>query len=632
MTAKRKFTNIVKAIQREFLRTTDTLWDNEIKANIFVSHVLFVTGIVALFFLLLNSIGVFSINQTRMVTAMDICAILAFGGAQLSHHFKGEKKWLKTVLLVLYIIIFEVAECILGHNIHLVMLFPVVLSVRYYSQPLTIVVSILTLIAALFADYFCVYQGVGVIDLNFVNLLPATIVEGGGALRNYIDPSMIDRNATWGFFLVRSFLPRYVMTSMVSIICGKIAQMGRKAGRKAIFDQQAETAKSERISTDLDLASSIQANMLPNIFPAFPDRDDFDIYASMTPAKEVGGDFYDFFMVDEDHLAMVIADVSGKGIPAAMFMVIAKTLIKDHAQLGLTPSMVFTKVNDTLCEGNEAGLFVTAWMAMVELSTGKMVYANAGHNPPVIMKNGKIDYLRCPPGFVLAGMEGYDYREFELDLNKGDKLFLYTDGVTEAANGEHKLYGEERLINTLKSLEIQGGCADVIRQVRQDIDLFVGDEEQSDDLTMLAIHYMPKHFESTLTEKLMIKNDVQDVSKFSAFMKSVLKKLNIEKSLARQLRLAVEEAVVNVIDYAYPSGIEGDIEIHVMSDGGTLKTIIIDSGVAFDPTAKEKADTSLSAEDRQIGGLGILLVRELMDAINYERENGKNILTLIKTI
>ena len=154
-----------------------------------------------------------------------------------------------------------------------------------------------------------------------------------------------------------------------------------------------------------------------------------------------------------------------------------------------------------MCEGNEAGLFVTAWMGIVELSTGKMVYANAGHNPPVIMKNGKIDYLRCPPGFVLAGMEGYDYREFELDLNKGDKLFLYTDGVTEAANGEHKLYGEERLINTLKSLEIQGGCADVIRQVRQDIDLFVGDEEQSDDLTMLTFDYTAKEKNRGLIER-----------------------------------------------------------------------------------------------------------------------------------
>ncbi len=626
MTAKRKFTNIVKAIQREFLRTTDTLWDNEIKANIFVSHVLFVTGIVALFFLLLNSIGVFSINQTRMVTAMDICAILAFGGAQLSHHFKGEKKWLKTVLLVLYIIIFEVAECILGHNIHLVMLFPVVLSVRYYSQPLTIVVSILTLIAALFADYFCVYQGVGVIDLNFVNLLPATIVEGGGALRNYIDPSMIDRNATWGFFLVRSFLPRYVMTSMVSIICGKIAQMGRKA----IFDQQAETAKSERISTELDLASSIQANMLPNIFPAFPDRDDFDIYASMTPAKEVGGDFYDFFMVDEDHLAMVIADVSGKGIPAAMFMVIAKTLIKDHAQLGLTPSMVFTKVNDTLCEGNEAGLFVTAWMAMVELSTGKMVYANAGHNPPVIMKNGKIDYLRCPPGFVLAGMEGYDYREFELDLNKGDKLFLYTDGVTEAANGEHKLYGEERLINTLKSLEIQGGCADVIRQVRQDIDLFVGDEEQSDDLTMLAFDYTAKVKNRGLIERTFDAS-VDNLREVLAFVEEGLEKHDADMKATMAVTVSLEEIFVNIANYAYP-GRKGKARVGMYFDEDRIYVYTVDSGIPFNPLENEDPDITLAPEDRDIGGLGILMVKKSMDECSYERKGNENRFIMSKKI
>ena len=161
---------------------------------------------------------------------------------------------------------------------------------------------------------------------------------------------------------------------------------------------------------------------------------------------------------------------------------------------------------------------------------------------------------------------------------------------------------------------------------------FVGDAEQSDDLTMLAIHYIPKHFESTLTETLLIKNNVHEVSKFSTFIKSVMDKLNIEKTLARQLRLAIEEAVVNVIDYAYPAGQEGDIEVRIMSDGKTLKTVLIDSGVAFDPTAKEKADTSLSADDRQIGGLGILLVRELMDSINYERIDGQNILTLIKKV
>ena len=219
----------------------------------------------------------------------------------------------------------------------------------------------------------------------------------------------------------------------------------------------------------------------------------------------------------------------------------------------------------------------------------------------------------------------------EVLMEPDSTIFLYTDGLTEAKNHRHKQFGIGRVEEVLAAnsrLMPQQLLETITEQVHE----FVGDAEQSDDMTMLAIHYTPKHFESRLTETLLIKNDVRDVAKFSAFMKSVMEKLNIEKSLARQLRLAVEEAVVNVIDYAYPAGQEGDIEIRIMTDGGTLKTLIIDSGVAFDPTAKEKADTSLSAEDRQIGGLGILLVRELMDSINYERENGKNILTLIKNI
>ena len=210
-------------------------------------------------------------------------------------------------------------------------------------------------------------------------------------------------------------------------------------------------------------------------------------------------------------------------------------------------------------------------------------------------------------------------------------IFLYTDGLTEAMNFKHKQFGIKRVEEVLAASS-QLLPQQLLETITNKVHEFVGDAEQSDDLTMLAIHYTPKHFESTLTETLLIKNDVHEVTKFSTFMKSVMEKLDIEKSLARQLRLAVEEAVVNVIDYAYPAGQEGDIEIHIMFDGKTLKTIIIDSGVAFDPTAKEKADTSLSAQDRQIGGLGILLVRELMDAINYERENGKNVLTLIKNI
>lgn len=255
------------------------------------------------------------------------------------------------------------------------------------------------------------------------------------------------------------------------------------------------TAEKERIGTELNVATQIQADMLPSIFPAFPERSEFDIYATMTPAKEVGGDFYDFFLIDDDHLAVVIADVSGKGVPAALFMVIAKTLIKNHAQNKETLAEVFTNTNEQLCENNKEGMFVTGWMGVLTISTGKFEYVNAGHNPPLLKKvNGEFEYLKSRAGFVLAGMEGVRYRQSELQLEVGDVLYLYTDGVTEATNARNELYGETRLKAILNSHtnDVPNG---ILSAVKQDIDLFVDEAPQFDDITMLCLKYTGKEKE-----------------------------------------------------------------------------------------------------------------------------------------
>ena len=247
------------------------------------------------------------------------------------------------------------------------------------------------------------------------------------------------------------------------------------------------TAEKERIGAELSVAKQIQANMLPNIFPPFPERTEFDIYASMTPAREVGGDFYDFFLVDEDHLAVVMADVSGKGVPAALFMVIAKTLIKDCVQMGRGPAEAFAEVNNKLCESNDEGMFVTAWLGLLEISTGKMAYVNAGHNPPLIGKKKEgFAYLKMRPGFVLAGMEDMSYKSGELFLEEGDVLFLYTDGVTEAARKDNELYGEERLRQILNA-HTGKRAEELVRAVGEDIGNFVEGADQFDDITMLAL-------------------------------------------------------------------------------------------------------------------------------------------------
>ncbi len=252
---------------------------------------------------------------------------------------------------------------------------------------------------------------------------------------------------------------------------------------------QSVTAEKERIGAELNVANQIQGDMLPRIFPPFPDRKEFDLYATMTPAKEVGGDFYDFFLIDNDHIALVMADVSGKGVPAALFMVIAKTHIKNRALMGGTPSEILEYANNQLCEGNEAEFFVTVWIAIIEISTGKGVAANAGHEHPVIKRAGgkyELDIYKHSP--AVATFEGLKFKEHEFNLNPGDKLFVYTDGVPEATNADGELFGTDRMLD---ALNLEGGDdpTKTLETVKAHVDEFVGDAPQFDDLTMLAFNY-----------------------------------------------------------------------------------------------------------------------------------------------
>ena len=250
------------------------------------------------------------------------------------------------------------------------------------------------------------------------------------------------------------------------------------------------TAEKEQISAELNIATQIQANMLPRIFPPFPDRTEFEIFATMTPAKEVGGDFYDFFFVDESHLAMVMADVSGKGVPAALFMVIAKTMIKNQAQMGvLSPAEILTKVNGYLCEGNESEFFVTVWLAILDVTTGKGMAANAGHEHPAIRRaGGKYELIKYRHSPAVAVMDGIKFKEHEFELEPGDSLYVYTDGVAEATDSENELFGTDRMLDALNK-EPDDDPKKILKTVKAEVDKFVGDAPQFDDITMLSLKY-----------------------------------------------------------------------------------------------------------------------------------------------
>ena len=249
------------------------------------------------------------------------------------------------------------------------------------------------------------------------------------------------------------------------------------------------TAEKERISAELSLARTIQANSIPTEFPPFPERDEFDIYASMNPAREVGGDFYNFFLIDEDHLGIVIGDVSGKGVPAALFMMVTNILISDRTLMGSTPGEILKFVNNSLCEHNKAEMFVTVWLAILELSTGKLTASNAGHEYPVLRRaNGKYELYKDVHGFVVGGMNGITYKEYELQLNPGDRVFVYTDGVPEATDAENELFGTERMLDALNQ-DPEAEPEKLLKTVRGAVDGFVKEAEQFDDLTMLCLEY-----------------------------------------------------------------------------------------------------------------------------------------------
>lgn len=385
----------------------------------------------------------------------------------------------------------------------------------------------------------------------------------------------------------------------------------------------------ERIGSELMLAQNIQLNMCPKEFNNPANLGYFDILGSMIPAKEVGGDFYDYFMIDDKNIVFVIGDVSGKGVPAALFMAIAKTVIKNLMTSGYSVAECFSRANTIFAENNEAGLFITSWLGMLNAETGVLTYVNAGHNPPLLYKNGKsYNFIKSSPGFVLGGLEGIKYRQNTIQLNEGDRLFLYTDGVTEAHNPENALYSENRLLNFLND---HAGCAlsCLVEQLKVDIHAFANGNPQSDDITILCLDYLKE--KETVGVTKIFDADKDELYNCMNFINKELDKYECSRRARSQIDLVVEEIFMNVALHGYQS-VQGDVEVSI-SVAHNLATIIFkDRGVPFNPLLRKDPDITLSVDEREIGGLGIYLSKEMMDSIEYDFVSGQNILTITKTI
>lgn len=390
------------------------------------------------------------------------------------------------------------------------------------------------------------------------------------------------------------------------------------------------TAERERINSELNVAAQIQRGTLPSVFPPYPDMKQFDIYASVVPAKEVGGDFYDFFLIDDSHLALVVADVSGKGIPAALFMMACKILISNLTSVGITdPATILSMVNNRIVRDNPLDMFVTVWLGILDINTGVLTASNGGHEYPCLQSDaGKFEILKDRHGLVLGGMADSTYYTYDIQLTPGDAIFVYTDGVPESTSENNELFGLDRMLDSLNR-DADLPLDQLLNNVSKDIDEFVGNAPQFDDITMLALRYNGGGNMNELTVEAIIDN----VPAVTRFVDEKLEALECPLRAQTQIDVAIDELFSNIAKYAYhPDTGPATVRVEVEEDPMAVIITFIDHGVPYDPLSNEAPDITLSAEQRQVGGLGIYLVRKTMDDISYEYKNGQNILRIKKAI
>lgn len=377
--------------------------------------------------------------------------------------------------------------------------------------------------------------------------------------------------------------------------------------------------KEQHIEDELAIARNIQQSLLPSEQTVKSSKT-INIKGLQIPAKYVGGDLFDYYVRD-NKLLFCIGDVSGKGVPAALLMAISHSLFRTISSHNERPEIMMEALNNAISENNPDIMFITMFLGIMDLTTGTISYCNAGHNPPIVIKNGRAEYLDTEPSLLLGVELSAKYTAHELTLAHGDTLFLYTDGLTEAENAEHETFGEKRTLETATHFDTLT-AEQQIEQMHQAVDQFVNNAEQSDDLTMLAIQYV--HGEN----RLVIENRIQELDKLEPFLSHFFEQKSIDMSLLPQLDLALEEAVTNVIMYAYPEGETGTAELTVNVNNKQICSTLTDSGTPFNPLEQQEDNLDVSLEERKIGGLGIHLIKEIMSKVEYEYANGRNVLRM----
>ena len=391
------------------------------------------------------------------------------------------------------------------------------------------------------------------------------------------------------------------------------------------------TASKAAMEQELKIASDIQMQMLPKNYPPFPERTDIDIYGEVVTAKEVGGDLFDFFIRDEK-LFFSIGDVAGKGVPASLVMAVARSMFRSASMQNISPKLIVESINRSVCQSNDSYMFLTLFMGVLDLATGRLSYTNAGHEPPVLV-GSNTRFIPVDNNIPLGLRPEWNYSEQEVMINQGTTIFLYTDGFTEAETVDKKQYGRDRMFKEAIRLAAKRlDSRTFVKDIRQTERQFVNYIPQMDDISLLAIKYIGNLMPGIYHRSILLSNDVQEVPVLSVFISGICEDMHFDKLTRAGVNLAIEEAVVNVMNYAYPKATKGDIHLTVTAENEIVSFVLRDNGKPFDPTSVEKVDVKAYVERRSMGGLGVHLIRHYMDEVSYEYADGQNVLTMRKKL
>lgn len=613
----------------------ETMKKNEISANKALSAGSIFTAAILAILLVLYITGVFKVSDKALLNIYVSFPIFIFllGSTFICRKLNWiEQSWTKYYLVSQLIIVMFILNILLPKHGILGWALVIVLITHYFNPKVTfggyIAIAILMIIGIyagmLYGEWDSNLMGdTGVlIDGDRYVTVGGTMVEVDSITYEQRVQFLSELRAQGDNRYLKAFLyyylPRVLVLTLIANACYGISS---RASR--LLKEETEQVKlNQKIAGDLEVARDIQNSVLPL---ASLEGSRGNIYALMDPAKEIGGDFYDYFFIDNNHMGFVIADVSGKGIPGALFMMKAETLIKSLTMtLKTDTAKILEKSNAVLCMNNNANMFVTCWLGILNMSNGQLEYTNAGHTEPLLVSGKSVKLLKGNHGLVLGALDNAKYKQDTINLNAGDKVILYTDGVTEAHNPQDELYGEKRLIEFTKRT-IDDKSKNYIHNLREELKKFADGNEQFDDITMLVCEYSKG---ALLMESRIFKADVKELDNLFEYSSTLLEVLDFSKRDIIMINTALEEVFVNVAKYAYEGS--GEVEVSLSNDKNKVTFVFRDSGKPFNPLTKEDPNINASSEEREVGGLGIYMVKNIMDNTHYEYKDGHNVLTLVK--